>query len=48
MTFIVDYTAVDRIVDHLKLAFIADKPSPSNVAFQEYLMAAESSAEYFS
>jgi len=31
---------VDKIIDHLKLTFVADKPPPSNVAFQEYLMAA--------
>jgi hypothetical protein len=32
----------------LKLTFLADKPPPSNVAFQEYLMAAETDGDYFS
>ena len=48
VAFITDYQVVDRIIDCLKLTFVADKPPPSNVAFQEYLAAAESSAEYFS
>jgi len=48
IAFITEYKVVDRIIDHLKLTFVADKPPPSNVAFQEYLMAAESSAEYLS
>jgi hypothetical protein len=30
------------------LTFVAAKPPPSNVAFQEYLMAAEGGSEYFS
>ncbi|HEX9901871.1 MAG TPA: acid--CoA ligase [Acidobacteriota bacterium] len=39
---------VDRIIDHLKLTFVAAKPPPSKAAFQEYLVAAETSVEYFS
>jgi hypothetical protein len=39
---------VDRIIDHLKLTFIAAKPPPPHLAFQELLMAAESAAEYLS
>jgi hypothetical protein len=39
---------VDRIIDHLKLTFVADKPPPAHLAYQEILMAAESSAEYLS
>jgi len=48
VAFITDYQAGDRIIDHLKLRFIAEKPPPSHIASQELLMAAEDSAEYFS
>jgi hypothetical protein len=47
MTFIVDYTAVDRISDHLKLWFVAAKPPPSQVFEQVSLTAAEESGKYF-
>jgi hypothetical protein len=29
-----------RIINHLKLAFIADKPPPPRIVYQEVLMAA--------
>ena len=48
IAFLTEYTVVDRIIDHLNLTFVADRPPPPQVAFQEYLMPAESSAEYFS
>jgi hypothetical protein len=38
----------DRIINHLKLHFIADKPPPPQIAYQEVLMAAEAGSEYFS
>jgi len=38
---------VDRIIDHLKLTFVADRPPPPHIAYQEVLMAAEASPEYF-
>ena len=47
IAFITDYQAVDRIIDHLKLRFIAEKPPPSGVFEQVALMAAEERAEYF-
>jgi len=47
VAFITDYAAVDRIIDHLKLTFIAEKPPPSRVIEQVALMAAERGAEYF-
>ena len=37
-----------KIIDHLKLTFVADKPPPAHLAYQEVLMAAETSGEYFS
>ena len=47
IAFLTDYSVVDRIINHLKLTFVADKPPPPQVAYQELLMAAETSAEYF-
>ena len=48
IAFLTDYSVVDRIINHLKLSFVAERPPPPQVAFQEYLMAAEAPAEYFS
>jgi hypothetical protein len=31
VVFITDYVAVDRIIDHLKLSFIVEKPPPTHV-----------------
>jgi hypothetical protein len=47
IAFITDHAVVDRIIDHLKLRFIAEKPPPSRVFTQVALMDAEQSAEYF-
>ena len=47
VAFITEYTVVDRIIDHLKLRFIAEKPPPSQAFTQVALMAAEGLAEYF-
>jgi hypothetical protein len=47
VAFITDYQAVDRIIDHLKLRFIAEKPPPCRVFTQIALGEAEQSAEYF-
>ena len=48
ISFLTDYAVVDRIINHLKLTFFADRPPPPHVAYQEALMDAESSAAYFS
>jgi hypothetical protein len=48
IAFLTDHAVVDRIIDHLKLTFVADKPPPAHLAYQELIMAAETSAEYFS
>ena len=48
IAFLTDYAVVDKIINHLKLTFVADKPPPPHFAYQEFLMAAESSAEYLS
>jgi hypothetical protein len=47
IAFITEFGAVDRIIDHLKLTFAAERPPPPQAAFQEYLQAADPPAEYF-
>jgi hypothetical protein len=47
IAFITDYSAVDRIITHLKLTFHAERPPPPRVLQQELLMAAEERGEYF-
>jgi hypothetical protein len=42
-----EYVVVDRIFDHLKLTFVAEKPPASSVFRKIVLMAAEERAEYF-
>ncbi|MFZ2055096.1 MAG: acid--CoA ligase [Candidatus Aminicenantales bacterium] len=46
IAFLTDYAVVDRIIDHLKMTFVADKPPPPRLAYQEALMAAEADSEY--
>jgi hypothetical protein len=46
IAFIKEYQAIDRIMAHLKLMFVADKPPPSHVFEQVALMAAEASGEH--
>jgi hypothetical protein len=44
MAALSDYAVVDRIIGHLNLTIVAEKPLPHMAG----LMAAETSAEYFS
>jgi len=48
IAFLTDFSVVDRIINHLKLTFIAERPPPTHLAYQEVLMAAEAGAEYSS
>jgi hypothetical protein len=48
ISFLTDYAVVDRIIDHLQLTFVAERPPPAHLACQEVLMAAEPGGEYFS
>jgi hypothetical protein len=48
IAFLTDYPVVDRIVNHLHLTFVADRPPPPQIAYQEILMSAETGGEYFS
>jgi hypothetical protein len=47
IAFIEDPKAIDKIIGHLKLSFIAERPPPPHHVKQELLMAAEESGEYF-
>jgi hypothetical protein len=47
IAFLTDDAVVDRIIGHLKLTFVAERPPPHFV-YQEVLVAAEAGAEYFS
>jgi ribosomal protein S27E len=47
ISFLTDWAVVDKIIDHLKLKFVAERPPPPHLAYQEVLMAAEASTEYF-
>jgi len=48
ISFLTEYSVVDRIINHLKLTFAAAKPPPPHLAYQELLMATETGAKYFS
>jgi len=48
VAFLTDFSMVDRIINHLKLTFVADKAPPPQGAFQEYLLAADPPVKYFS
>ena len=47
IAFIENHKVIDKIIDHLKLRFQAERPPPPQVVQQELLMAAEESGEYF-
>lgn len=40
-SFLTDYSVVDHIINHLKLSFVADRPPPPHMAYQELLMTTE-------
>jgi hypothetical protein len=40
IAFLTEHAVVDRIIDHLKLTFVAERPPPPQAASQELLMAA--------
>jgi hypothetical protein len=47
VAFLTEHAAVARIIDHLKLTFVAERPPPPHAAFQELLMDADPSVDYF-
>lgn len=48
IAFLADYSVVDRIIHHFKLTFVAERPPPPQIAYQEHRMAAETAGKYFS
>jgi len=48
VAFLTEHAVVDRIIDHLKLTFVAERPPPAQLDFQEYLPAADPQVDYFS
>lgn len=47
IAFIEDHKIIDKIIVHLKLTFMAERPPPPQSVQQELLMAAEEREEYF-
>jgi hypothetical protein len=45
--FITYSKVVDRIINHLKLEFVADRPPPPHESEQVALLVAETGANYF-
>ena len=48
VAFLTEYTVVDRIIEHLRLTFVTDRPPPPQAAYQELMMAANPPGKYFS
>jgi len=48
IAFITDYAVVDRIIHHLKLTFVAERPPPPQVVLQQFFLDSEACADYFS
>ena len=46
VAFLTEYAVVDRIIRHLELTFVAEKPPPAHVFEQVALIAAEESGDY--
>ncbi len=48
VAFLMEHAVVDRIIDHLKLIFVAERPPPPQVAFQELFIDADPPIDCFS
>ncbi len=46
--FLTDYAVVATIISHLTLTFVAQRPPPFQIPYQELLMAGDSLAEHCS
>jgi len=46
VAFITEHAVMERIINHLKLTFVADKPPPCHVLEQVALPEVEESGEY--
>jgi hypothetical protein len=47
ISFIEEHKVIDKIINHLKLTFMAERPPPPQIVQQELLIAAEEREEYF-
>lgn len=47
IAFITEFSVVDRIINHLRLTFVASKPPPSQMFGQVSLTPADESGDYF-
>jgi len=47
IAFIEEHKVIDKIINHLKLTFHAERPPPPQVVQQELMMAAEEGEKYF-
>ena len=47
LTFIEEPKVIDKIINHLKLTFHAERPPPPQGVQQELMMAAEEGEKYF-
>jgi len=47
IVFLTEHAVVDRIIKHLGLTVVAEKPPPPHIITEVMLMAAEEGADYF-
>jgi len=47
VAFLMEHAVVDRIIDHLKLVFVAERPPPPQAAFKELLWEVDPPAGFF-
>jgi len=47
IAFITEHAVVDRIINHLKLTFVAAKPPPSHIFTEAALTVAEENVDYY-
>jgi len=47
VAFLMEHAVVDRIIEHLKLTFMAERPPPAQASLQELLWEADLPAGFF-
>jgi len=48
VAFLTEHAVVDRIIDHLKLTFVAERPPPPQAGFQELFIDVDPPVDCFS
>jgi hypothetical protein len=46
VAFVTEHDVVDRIIDHLKLTFVVERPSPPQAVSQDLVMDADPPLDY--